>query len=42
YGDRSGGIADPFGHHWYIATHVENVTAAQIKKRLAAMGECHS
>src|SRR5581483_4477926 len=21
YGDRSGGIDDPFGHHWHIATH---------------------
>lgn len=42
YGDRSGGIADPFGHHWYIATHVEDLTAAQIKKRLAEMDSCHS
>lgn len=33
YGDRSGGIEDPFGHHWYIATHVENVTPAKLRKR---------
>ncbi len=37
YGDRSGGLQDPFGHSWYVATHVENVTPAQIKKRLAEM-----
>lgn len=41
YGDRSGGIEDPFGHHWYIATHIEDVTPAQMKKRLANM-ECHT
>lgn len=22
YGDRSGGVVDPFGHIWYIATHL--------------------
>jgi PhnB protein len=37
YGDRSGGIEDPFGHSWYIATHIEDVTPAKIRKRLAAM-----
>jgi PhnB protein len=25
YGDRSGGITDPFGHVWYIATHIKDV-----------------
>src|SRR5262249_11683375 len=25
YGDRSGGVIDPFGHVWYIATHIEDV-----------------
>lgn len=37
YGDRSGGITDPFGHTWYIATHVEDLTMAQVKKRMAEM-----
>jgi PhnB protein len=37
YGDRSGGVEDPFGYHWYIATHVEDVTMAQLKKRAAAL-----
>lgn len=25
YGDRSGGLTDPFGHIWYIATALEEV-----------------
>jgi len=39
YGDRTGGIDDPFGYHWYIATHVEDVPPEELKKRAAkAMG----
>jgi PhnB protein len=33
YGDRAGGIVDPFGHRWYIATHIEDLTAEEIGKR---------
>jgi len=33
YGDRSGGIEDPFGHHWYVATHKEDVTPEEMKRR---------
>ena len=25
YGDRSGGVIDPFGNKWYIATHIKDV-----------------
>jgi PhnB protein len=25
YGDRSGGIQDPFGNQWYLATHIKDV-----------------
>jgi PhnB protein len=25
YGDRSGGVADPFGNTWYIATHIKDM-----------------
>lgn len=32
-GDRRGGITDPFGHVWYIATHVENVSREELQKR---------
>lgn len=37
YGDRSGAVEDPFGHKWHIATHVEDVTPAMMKKRAAEM-----
>lgn len=36
YGDRTGGIEDPFGHTWYIATHVEDVAPEELQKRAAA------
>ena len=35
YGDRNGTITDPFGHSWSIATHKEDLTPAQMKKRAA-------
>ena len=38
YGDRTGGVKDPFGHMWYIATHVEDVSPEEMKKRAAAAG----
>ena len=37
YGDRTGGVEDPFGHQWYIATHKEDVSDEEIKRRLDAM-----
>lgn len=37
YGDRSGGIQDPSGHHWYVSTHIEDITPAELKKRAAEM-----
>ena len=36
YGDRAGGVIDPFGHKWYIATHKEDVSLEEVKKRAAA------
>jgi PhnB protein len=38
YGDRAGGIVDPFGHRWYIATHIEDVSAEEMGKRAAESG----
>jgi PhnB protein len=38
YGDRTGGIADPFGHHWFIATHKEDLTPEELQRRAAAAG----
>jgi PhnB protein len=34
YGDRSGFIRDPFGHLWGVATHKEDVSAEEMKKRM--------
>jgi PhnB protein len=36
YGDRSGQLEDPFGHHWSLATHVEDVPPEEMAKRAAA------
>jgi PhnB protein len=36
YGDRSGGIEDPFGHQWYVSTHIEDVPPDEMEKRAAA------
>ena len=39
YGDRCGGVKDPFGHKWSIATHVEDVAPDEIARRAAKMFE---
>ena len=33
YGDRSGTLTDPFGHSWTLATHIEDLTMAEVQKR---------
>lgn len=35
YGDRSGGVTDPAGNRWFIGTHIEDVSPAELKKRAA-------
>jgi PhnB protein len=35
-GDRRGGVTDPFGHVWYIATHIEDISREELKKRYDA------
>jgi PhnB protein len=37
YGDRSGTFVDPFGNTWTVATHKEDVSPAEMEKRMAAM-----
>lgn len=37
YGDRCGCVADPFGYQWHVATHIEDVSSREIKKRAAKM-----
>ncbi|MGH7357380.1 MAG: VOC family protein [Candidatus Rokuibacteriota bacterium] len=39
YGDRSGTIEDPFGHHWHVSTHKEDVSPDEMARRAAAMGK---
>jgi PhnB protein len=40
YGDRSGSILDPFGHMWSVATHIEDVSPEEMRKRMnAAMSQ---
>lgn len=36
YGDRSGGVRDAAGNQWWIATHVEDVSAEEMARRQAA------
>jgi PhnB protein len=37
YGDRTGTLADPFGHVWSLATHVEDVAPEEMDRRLKEM-----
>ena len=38
WGDRYGKLVDPFGHHWSLATHVEDLTHEEMAERgVAAM-----
>jgi PhnB protein len=36
YGDRSGGVKDPSGNSWMIATHKEDVAPQELAKRAEA------
>ncbi len=36
YGDRMGGVVDRWGNHWWIGTHVEDVSPEEMKRRMAA------
>jgi uncharacterized glyoxalase superfamily protein PhnB len=37
YGDRGGGVEDPQGTTWWIATHIEDLTDAEMSQRLDEM-----
>jgi len=39
YGDRSGGVADPSGNQWYIATRQEELTPEELARRAKAAGK---
>ncbi|EQB63038.1 MAG: hypothetical protein RBG1_1C00001G0617 [candidate division Zixibacteria bacterium RBG-1] len=34
YGDRHGGVKDPCGNHWWVATHIEDVPPEELQKRM--------
>ena len=36
YGDRSAGVKDSSGNHWWIATHKEDVSPEELKKHAQA------
>lgn len=33
YGDRNGGVGDPAGNRWWIATHIEDVSPEEALRR---------
>jgi PhnB protein len=37
YGDRTGTLEDPFGHVWSIATHKEDLSMEELRKRAEAV-----
>ena len=36
WGDRSGCVEDPFGHQWWLAKHIEDLTPEELQKRAEA------
>ena len=38
WGDRYGKLEDPFGHHWSVATHIRDVSPAELQQ--AAQKTC--
>src|SRR4029077_16836725 len=36
YGDRTAGVKDAHGNQWWIATHVEDVSAEELERRMKA------
>jgi PhnB protein len=41
WGDRMGGVVDPFGHYWLIAMHVEDVDPSEFQSRMEACFAAH-
>lgn len=39
YGDRHGGVTDSQGNNWWIATHVEDVSSAELERRAKEFAE---
>ena len=41
YGDRRGGVKDMCGNSWWIATHIEDVSEEEMKRRMDAAAAGH-
>ena len=41
YGDRRGGVQDMCGNYWWMATHIEDVSEEEMKRRMDAAGGGH-
>lgn len=39
YGDRSGTLVDPFGHKWTLATHIRDVSEAEMRQAMDSMAK---
>jgi PhnB protein len=37
YGDRTATVVDPFGHRWFVSTHVEDVSHEELQRRSEKM-----
>ncbi len=37
YGERTGAFTDPWGYHWSLMTHIEDVSPEEMAKRMEAM-----
>ncbi len=42
YGDRAGRLKDPFGHIWIVATHKEDVSMEEMRRRAEAFTRAHA
>ena len=41
YGDRMGGVVDPFGHVWWLATRKEHLSIDELRRRAEALVKQH-
>jgi PhnB protein len=41
YGDRAATIRDPWGHSWFLATRIENVSGEQMQHRFDKLAKQH-
>lgn len=40
WGDRYGQVIDPFGHHWSLATHIKDMTPAEMTAAMKQQSDC--